>query len=71
MPLSVDPIQTKLWLPFGTSQQPKQSQPFGVSGAHAARHLSLWDEASSSHLVMEPGFISFGSYSQRESPLGG
>ena len=31
-PFTTEPIQAKLPLPGVSSQQPKQSQPFGVSG---------------------------------------
>ena len=35
---SPEPSQMKLPLPAGSSQQPKQSQPLGVSGKQLARH---------------------------------
>ena len=44
------PIQTKLPLRAGSSQQPKQSQPFGVSGAQASTQAGDCVDADSTQL---------------------
>ena len=36
-------IRTALPLPPGIWQQPKQSQPFGMSGAHVVRQIWDWE----------------------------
>jgi hypothetical protein len=37
--LSLEPIQTNFPLPAGSSQHPKLSQPFGVSGPQKERQV--------------------------------
>ncbi len=39
-PSRVEPMKTWMPLPAGNSQQPKQSQPFGVSGPQVSTHAS-------------------------------
>src|SRR5262245_60989309 len=61
---SPEPSQMKLPLPAGSSQQPKQSQPFGVSGKQFARHAES-AAPSGSHVA------SVGAYSHMLRSVGG
>jgi hypothetical protein len=66
-----EPSQTKAPLPAGSSQHPKQSQPFGTSGPQVSEHIGACSSKTSSQEAVIPGIEALGSYSQRESPLGG
>lgn len=68
---SADPIHTNLPLPAGSSQQPKLSQPFGVSGPQYEEHVVDCVVVSSAQLADVPAIFTAGSYAQRLSPLGG
>jgi hypothetical protein len=68
---SVDPSQTNFPLSAGSSQQPKQSQPFGVSGKQLLKQAVGWVALRSSQVARLPGTTAFGLWTQLESPLGG
>jgi hypothetical protein len=53
--------EMKAPLPAGSWQQPKQSQPFGVSGPQLSRHPWGWVSRSSLHVALEPGTLAFSS----------
>jgi hypothetical protein len=57
----VDPIHTNFPLSAGNSQQPKQSQPFGVIGKHELRHAFDWLALSSTQVDPLPGTVALGS----------
>jgi hypothetical protein len=66
-----EPIHTNLPLAAGSSQQPKQSQPLGVMGKQVSRQALACVVLKPSQVELLPGTLAFGSYAQRESPLGG
>jgi hypothetical protein len=56
---SSEPSQTNLPVPAGSSQQPKQSHPFGVSGPQTFSQTSVWAWSSSSQLELVPEMFTF------------
>jgi hypothetical protein len=69
---SVEPSQRYEPLPGASSQQPKQSQPFGVSEPQNPRHGALWVCLACSQ-VTTPLFVNtcvLGLYSHVCLPLG-
>ncbi len=61
---SSDPSHTKLALPAGSSQHPKQSQPFGVSGPQNAWQVADCEPSSSAQVAVVPVVLALGSYPQ-------
>jgi hypothetical protein len=51
---SSDPIHTYEPLPAGSSQHPKQSQPFGVSAPPVSWQVWLWLTESSAQDAVQP-----------------
>ena len=55
-----DPIQTNFPLSAGSSQQPKQSQPFGVIGRQKFKQAFDCEAARPSHVAPLPGMFAPG-----------